>query len=50
MARVPAGSFTMGDLQGNGIGYEIPTRSVTIAESFAIGAYEVTFEEFDRFS
>lgn len=49
MAWIPVGTFTMGDLQGHGIDYEVPPRTITIAEPFAMGAYEVTFEEYDRF-
>jgi formylglycine-generating enzyme required for sulfatase activity len=40
---VPAGSFEM----GSATEYENPAHRVTIAKPFAIGRYEVTFEEWD---
>ncbi|MBL8845190.1 MAG: SUMF1/EgtB/PvdO family nonheme iron enzyme [Hyphomicrobium zavarzinii] len=46
---VPAGSFLMGsppDEQGRAQN-EGPQRSVTIAKPFAVGKFEVTFEEWD---
>lgn len=48
MVRVPAGSFLMGSPEseaGRGAD-EGPQREITV-ESFAIGVYEVTFEEWD---
>ena len=43
MAVIPAGSFTMGS---NGRHkYEKPAHDVTIAKAFAMGVYEVTFDE-----
>ncbi|MCG6870595.1 MAG: SUMF1/EgtB/PvdO family nonheme iron enzyme [Gammaproteobacteria bacterium] len=50
MVRVPAGEFEMGDLQGGGNSDERPIRTVRFAKPFAIGRYEVTFAEFDRFA
>jgi formylglycine-generating enzyme required for sulfatase activity len=47
MVVVPAGSFLMGSPEGEGLHGEGPQREVTIAEPFAIGKYEVTFEEWD---
>jgi formylglycine-generating enzyme required for sulfatase activity len=41
---VPAGVFTM----GSGALYEVPMHKVTIAKPFAIGRFEVTFDEWDR--
>jgi formylglycine-generating enzyme required for sulfatase activity len=41
---VPAGSFDM----GSNTEYENPVHRVTIAKPFAIGRFEVTFEEWDR--
>jgi formylglycine-generating enzyme required for sulfatase activity len=41
---VPAGSFEMGSSSE----YENPVRRVTISRPFAIGRYEVTFEEWDK--
>lgn len=46
---VPAGSFMMGspDLEEARTESESPMHRVTIAEPFAAGVYEVTFEEWD---
>jgi formylglycine-generating enzyme required for sulfatase activity len=50
MKVVPAGVFDMGDIQGAGNPFERPVRRGVTIESFAIGRYEVTFEEYDRFA
>ena len=50
MVVVPAGRFRMGDLQGVGNSDEKPVHTVTIAKSFAMGKYPVTFKEYDRFA
>lgn len=42
MVVLPAGSFEMGDLQGDGDADEKPVRTVKIAQPFALGKYEVT--------
>ena len=53
MVVVPAGSFMMGSPEGEAGRYgwygweEGPQHRVTIREPFAVGAYEVTFEEWD---
>ena len=47
MVGVPGGSFVMGSDEGRD--NERPTQLVTV-EPFEIGKYEVTFEEFDRFT
>ncbi len=44
MVVVPAGAFDMGSIME----YENPTHRVTFAKPFAIGRYEVTFDEWDR--
>ena len=44
MVIVPAGSFEM----GSNADYENPAHRVTIPKQFAIGRYEVTFDEWDR--
>jgi len=44
MMVVPAGSFEMGSTSD----FEKPVHRVTIAKPFAIGRYEVTFDEWDR--
>lgn len=41
---VPSGSFSMGSASD----YENPVHRVTIAKPFAIGRYEITFDEWDR--
>jgi formylglycine-generating enzyme required for sulfatase activity len=41
---IPAGTFTM----GSGALYESPMHKITIAKPFAIGRFEVTFDEWDR--
>ncbi|MEA3413724.1 MAG: SUMF1/EgtB/PvdO family nonheme iron enzyme [Pseudomonadota bacterium] len=50
MVPIPAGEFEMGDLQGKGNTDEQPVRTVRFAKPFALGRYEVTFTEFDRFA
>jgi formylglycine-generating enzyme required for sulfatase activity len=44
MVVVPAGSFDMGSASE----YENPVHRVSIAKPFAIGRYEVTFDEWDK--
>src|SRR5262245_46568489 len=44
MVVVPAGDFTMGARE---VVYEAPEHKVTIANAFAIGRREVTFDEWD---
>jgi formylglycine-generating enzyme required for sulfatase activity len=50
MVVIPAGSFQMGDVLGVGDGDERPVHRVMIEKTFAIGQYEVTFDEYDRFA
>ena len=40
----------MGDSQGVGFDWEKPVHEVRISRDFAIGAYEVMFDEYDRFA
>ena len=47
MVVVPAGSFMMGSHAGQGADDEHPQHLVKIARPFAIGKFEVTFDEFD---
>ncbi|MYA11109.1 MAG: formylglycine-generating enzyme family protein [Gemmatimonadetes bacterium] len=49
MVVVPAGTFPMGapDSEAGRSGSEGPLRPVTIGAPFAVGAYEVTFAEWD---
>lgn len=49
MVWVPAGTFRMGDIQGGGGSDEQPVHEVSV-ERFAIGRYEVTFAEYDKFA
>lgn len=49
MVTIPAGRFKMGAVLGGGDSDEKPVHLVTIARPFAMGKYEVTFEEYDRF-
>ena len=49
MIEVPAGSFMMGSPEseaGRGDD-EVPRHRVRIGEAFAVGVYEVTFDEWD---
>ena len=49
MVVMPAGSFRMGCVSGQDCyGDELPVHEVRVA-SFALGRYEVLFEEYDRF-
>jgi formylglycine-generating enzyme required for sulfatase activity len=49
MVWIPAGSFRMGDIQGGGGSDEKPVHSVSV-NGFAMGKYEVTFAEYDKFA
>ncbi|MEK8022120.1 MAG: formylglycine-generating enzyme family protein, partial [Candidatus Parabeggiatoa sp.] len=49
MVVIPAGTFRMGDIQGGGYNHEQPVHEVSI-KSFAMGRYEVTFAEYDKFA
>lgn len=49
MVVIEPGTFEFGDLQGDGDTDERPSRTVTIKSPFAIGKYEVTFDEYDLF-
>jgi len=49
MIIIPAGRFKMGDIQGDGDFDERPAHWVKI-KPFAMGRYEVTFAEYDRFA
>jgi formylglycine-generating enzyme required for sulfatase activity len=49
MVVIPAGSFKMGAVQGGGDSDEKPVHQVTIPRALAIGRFEITFEDYDRF-
>ena len=50
MVAVPAGSFEMGGLVGDGDRDERPVHTVRFAELFEIGVHEVTFGQYDLFA
>ena len=52
MVVLPAGNFRMGCLSNDDVcrDYEKPVHEVRIARPFAVSVYEVTFEEYDRFT
>jgi len=49
MVWIPPGSFRMGDIQGGASSDEKPVYRVSI-DKFAMGVYEVTFAEYDKFA
>ena len=49
MVVIPGGSFRMGCVSGIGCRDEFPVHEVRV-ETFELGKYEVTFEEYDRFT
>ncbi len=49
MVVIPSGRFRMGDIQGGGSSSAQPVHSVSI-NSFAMGQYELTFAEYDKFA
>lgn len=49
MVVIPAGRFQMGDVQGGGSEDERPVHRVEIEKPFAMGKYEVTFDEYHQF-
>ena len=51
MVVVPAGRFQMGCVSGQDcFDEEFPLHDVTIPQAFAVSKYEVTFEDYDRFT
>lgn len=51
LVKIPAGSFMMGDIQGSDSeGDEKPIHQVSIPTRFAIGKYEVTFDQYEMFT
>jgi formylglycine-generating enzyme required for sulfatase activity len=50
MIVIPAGNFQMGDIHGMGDESEKPVHTVHIQKPFAIGRYQVTFEEYDKYA
>jgi formylglycine-generating enzyme required for sulfatase activity len=49
MVWIPAGTFRMGDIQGGGDSDEQPVHEVSV-DGFAMGRFEVTFDEYDKFA
>jgi formylglycine-generating enzyme required for sulfatase activity len=49
MVNVPGGAFRRGNLDGTGGSNEQPVQDVAL-NPFALGKYEVTFDEYDRFA
>ncbi|QTS85923.1 formylglycine-generating enzyme family protein [Ectopseudomonas khazarica] len=47
---IPAGQFQLGDGSGRGNDNERPPRTVTFTAPFAIGRYEVTFADWQRYA
>ena len=50
MVVIPAGRFHMGCVSGSDCDHEEPVHEVVIARPFAMSKYEVTFEDYDRFT
>lgn len=50
MVVISAGTFRMGDINGDGDEWDQPVHTVRITKPFAIGRYQVTFEEYDQFA
>lgn len=48
MVEIPAGSYTMGSVSGEERAWnEGPAKKITIESSFAVGVFEVSFEEWE---
>jgi tol-pal system protein YbgF len=47
MVLIPPGSFRMGDVTGSGNNDESPAHFVAVGYRFAVGRFEVTFDEWD---
>jgi formylglycine-generating enzyme required for sulfatase activity len=45
LVKIPSGSFRMGDLSGDGYGYERPVRTISVA-SFYMQQHEVTWNQY----
>ena len=51
MVVIPAGSFRMGCVSGQGcFDIERPVHDITIPQAFAVSKFEVTFEDYDRYT
>jgi formylglycine-generating enzyme required for sulfatase activity len=49
MVPISPGHFAMGDLHGDGDLDERPVHAVVIGRAFALGRYEITFDEYERY-
>ncbi|MFL2770563.1 MAG: formylglycine-generating enzyme family protein [Rhodospirillaceae bacterium] len=49
MVVIPSGKFTMGENDGDPERTEGPERTVTITNAFALGRFEVTYDQFAKF-
>ena len=49
MVAIPTGEFRMGSLPGTGVTDEHPIHDVRIVKAFAMGRYEVSFDEYDHY-
>ncbi|OZB29353.1 MAG: hypothetical protein B7X51_11585, partial [Pseudomonas sp. 34-62-33] len=47
---IPAGEFLMGDTSGRGNDNERPPRLIVFDQPFAIGRYEVTFADWQKYA
>ena len=50
MIVIPAGTFQMGDIHGLGDDKEKPVHKVNIRKPFALGRYQVTFDEHNYYA
>jgi formylglycine-generating enzyme required for sulfatase activity len=50
MVVLPAGTFDMGDIHGMGEKRESPVHTVRIRKPFAMGRYQLTFDEYDYYA
>ena len=50
MVVIPAGKFRLGDASGRGNDNERPQRTIVFAQPFAMGRYEVTFADWQKYA
>lgn len=50
MVVIPAGTYQMGDIHGMGREREKPVHTVHIRNAFALGRYQVTFDDYDQYA
>lgn len=49
MIVIPAGTFQMGDIDGTGADNQKPVHTAHIRNSFGLGRFQVTFDEYDNY-